>query len=233
MAGDIQLYQCTHQELAKRVDRVDVLITDTPFSDRVHAGQKVDRHDGARGVTADGLDFERWTDADAQAFVATWSPRVTRWIVLLCSHDQVPIYEAALREQDRYVFAPLPAVIRGMTCRMSGDGPSSWTIWILVARPKGMRPLSGTLPGAYTGPREKLLLPGSKPLWLMEQLIADYTRGSDVVCDPCAGTGTTLVAAMRGGRPSVGAEPIPARFALMQSRVFGERDALCARLTQP
>jgi site-specific DNA-methyltransferase (adenine-specific) len=232
MAADVQIYQCTHQELQARVERVDVLIADPPFSDRVHLGQKVKRHDGARGVTLDGLDFAQWSESQACAFVAGWSPRVTRWMAILCSHDQLPVYELAFKAASRYVFAPIPCVIRGMTCRMAGDGPSSWTIWLLVARPVGMRPLSGTLPGAYIGPREKLLLPGSKPLWLMSELVTDYTRPGDVVCDPCAGTGTTVVAAMRAGRTAIGGEPDASRFAVLQGRVFAERDAQCEPLTQ-
>jgi site-specific DNA-methyltransferase (adenine-specific) len=47
---------------------------------------------------------------------------------------------------------------------------------------------------------------GGKPLWLMRSLVRDYTRPGDVVLDPCAGSGTTLLAAVIEGRRAIGAE---------------------------
>lgn len=227
-----QLYRTSHSELADQILQtgpVDVVITDPPFSDRVHAGQKHRRHDGARGVAADGLAFDAWSPEQAGAFVRLWSPLVRRWFNVLCSHDQIPTYEAAFREIGRYVFAPIPCVVRGATVRLAGDGPSSWTAWMLPTRPVGMRPLSGTLPGAYTGSREKLHMAGAKPLWLMDQLIADYTRPCDVVCDPCAGSGTTLLAAVRAGRIAIGAEPHPDRHGTAMARLTAANgDTACA-----
>jgi len=221
MHASVRIYQCDHVQLAGLTPAVDVLITDPPFSPRVHAGQRVKRADRThgRGVTAHGLGYDAWLAADVNTFVDTWSPRVRRWMVILCSHDMLPMYEAALAAAGRYVFAPVPCIIRGMSVRLAGDGPSSWTVYALAARPIGMRPLSGTLPGAYVGPRERLAMPGAKPLWLMHALITDYTRACDVVCDPCAGSGSTLLAARAVPRACVGAEPDPARYALMRGRL--------------
>jgi site-specific DNA-methyltransferase (adenine-specific) len=221
MHASVRIYQCDHVQLATLAPRVDVLIADPPFSPRVHQGQRVKRADRSHGhgVTAHGLGYDAWTAADVDTFVGTWSPRVTRWIVILCSHDMLPLYESALAAAGRYVFAPVPCIIRGMSVRLAGDGPSSWTVYALAARPIGMRPLSGTLPGAYVGPRERLSMPGAKPLWLMHAIISDYTRTCDVVCDPCAGSGTTPLAARAMNRTCVGAEPDPARYALMRGRL--------------
>ena len=47
---------------------------------------------------------------------------------------------------------------------------------------------------------------GSKPVWLMRALIRDYSEPGDLVCDPFAGFGTTLLAAAIEGRRSVGCE---------------------------
>jgi hypothetical protein len=221
MHASVRIYQCDHVQLAGLTPSVDVLITDPPFSPRVHAGQRVKRADASHGhaVTAHGLGYDAWTAADVDLFVTTWSPRVTRWMVILCSHDMVPLYERALVTAGRYVFAPVPCITRGMSVRLAGDGPSSWTVYALAARPVGMRPLSGTLPGAYVGPRERLAMPGAKPLWLMHALVTDYTRACDVVCDPCAGSGSALVAARAIHRTCIGGEPDPARYALMRERL--------------
>lgn len=45
-----------------------------------------------------------------------------------------------------------------------------------------------------------------KPVALLEQLIRTYTHEGDVVLDPCMGSGSTGVAALRSGRSFVGME---------------------------
>jgi site-specific DNA-methyltransferase (adenine-specific) len=60
---------------------------------------------------------------------------------------------------------------------------------------------------------------GGKPLWLMRALVRDYSRPGDLICDPCAGAATTLIAARAEGRHSVGAEMDPATHALAAKRI--------------
>src|SRR5213076_3011105 len=102
----------------------------------------------------------------------------------------------------RYALCAIPCVITGMTCRMRGDGPSSWAVYAMVGRPKTRAFASwGTLPGAYVGPRSTESKGGrDKPPWLPEALVRDYTRPGDLVVDPFAGWATTLIAAVRSGR---------------------------------
>ena len=216
-----RIHQCDHATLARTVGRVDVLVSDPPFSPRVHDGQACRRADGSIGMATDGIgvDYDAWTDAHIHDFVATWSPRVARWMVILCSHDLIPVYEHAFRDAGRYVHAPVPCIIRGMSVRLRGDGPSSWAVYAVVARPRGMLPLSGTLQGAYVGSRERLLMRGAKPRWLMHAILNDYTRDIDVVCDPCASSGTTMITARELGRISIGAEPNAERYAIMRGRL--------------
>jgi site-specific DNA-methyltransferase (adenine-specific) len=53
----------------------------------------------------------------------------------------------------------------------------------------------------------------------MRAIVRDYSRPGDIVCDPCSGAATTLLAALTEGRRAVGAEAKPAHF-----------EAACARL---
>ena len=46
--------------------------------------------------------------------------------------------------------------------------------------------------------------PTQKPVNLLEQLIKTFTDEGDVVIDPCAGSGTTLLVARRNNRHSYG-----------------------------
>lgn len=69
--------------------------------------------------------------------------------------------------------------------------------------PKVARPIPDVLPWAYTGNR---LHPTQKPLEALSPIIAALTRPGDMVLDPFAGSGSTLVAAQLLGRGYVGIE---------------------------
>jgi len=79
-------------------------------------------------------------------------------MVALTDSELIPAWTAAYREAGRYAFAPVPILIRGMSVRISGDGPSSWCVYAMVARPATAEFVTwGTLPGAYVGTRSKAL----------------------------------------------------------------------------
>lgn len=63
------------------------------------------------------------------------------------------------------------------------------------------------------------LHPTQKPLRLMEALIELTTQEGQIVLDPFAGSGTTLVAAQRLGRHYIGVEANPKYFATAQQRL--------------
>jgi len=194
------------EDVLAGIGMVDVVITDAPFSERVHES-KPTRDDG---VDPAGLSpsYDHWTAADIERFVEHWSPRCRGWMVGLCDDELIPAWRAAYRRMDRVDFAPVPCVITGMTVRTRGDGPSSWAVYAMVARPRGATFASwGTTPGAYVGSAQ----PGAengrgKPLWLTDSLVKDYSRGNDLVCDPLAGYGGTLISALSQRRRAVGAE---------------------------
>ena len=210
----------------------DALITDPPYSARTHVGHRDGVFDTnkQKGFQRRDLSYASWTEDDVRAFVAHFAPRPRGWFVAFCSHDLAPVYSAALEAAGRYVFAPLPWVQIGGRIRLSGDGPSAWTCWIVVARPKTREMQRwGTLPGAYVGQggggcgeshtHERAELVGGEPLWLMKALVRDYSRPGDLVCDPCAGGGTTLLAAVTERRRAVGAEMDPAHFEIANKRL--------------
>jgi len=95
---------------------------------------------------------------------------------------------------------------------------------VVAARPKSSRFSKwGSLPGAYVfnkGVVEQVkTVTGGKPLALMNALVRDYTVRGDLVCDPCAGGATTLIAAGGLGRRGVGAESDPETYAKAQRRI--------------
>ena len=84
---------------------------------------------------------------------------------------------------------------------------------IAVTATKGKKPTfhSSHDPGIYKGPtsRRGRVHPTQKPLWLMKALIEKHSNIGDLVFDPFAGSGTSLVAAKQLGRRYLGCELSP------------------------
>lgn len=203
--GSVELRLGRWQDVLADVETVDTIVTDPPYGLRTHRGH--DATQGADGARRCRLGYDAWNVKDVEQFVDHWSPRCYGWFCTLTSHDLVPAWEFCLRENGRYVFAPVPCVVTGSRVRLQGDGPSSWTSWLVVARPRH-EPYSkwGTLPGAYIGkPERRQGITGGKPLWLMRRILDHYATPG-LICDPCAGWGTTLLAARELGYSAIGAE---------------------------
>jgi len=218
--------------LASLADKsVDHVITDPPYGERTHEGQRHRRREGGPRtdgfLSSAGLEYEHLTPEQVAA-VARQIRRVSRgWCLVMTSHDLFPAWEAAL---EGYTFAPVPIVLKGMNVRLAGDGPSSWCVWLVANRPVGLR--DGTKPGAYVGGagkgQERAANPvkGHKPLWLMEAILADYTKPGELICDPFAGSGTTGVACIRNGRRFIGWERDPKYHAIATKRLSAAREQL-------
>jgi site-specific DNA-methyltransferase (adenine-specific) len=58
----------------------------------------------------------------------------------------------------------------------------------------------------------------------MRAIVSDYSRPGDLVLDPCAGGGTTLVAAVELGRRAIGCEPDAGRYAIAAKRILAARE---------
>jgi site-specific DNA-methyltransferase (adenine-specific) len=243
--GAIELRVGRWQEALADVSSVDVLITDPPYSERTHAGHDTGTRDANAVAKAVGrrkgdgslitvarasrraLGYECWTADDVAAFVAAWAPRTRGWFVAITDHVLSPAWESALEAADRYVFAPLQYMAPGSRVRIGGDGPALWSTSIVVARPRNRSFQQwGSLPGGYVLPsgqnathNQAGIVIGGKPLWLMQALIRDYSRPGDLICDPCAGGATTLLAAAIEGRRGIGAEMDPATYALACKRL--------------
>jgi site-specific DNA-methyltransferase (adenine-specific) len=221
------------QDALADVEMVDAVIVDAPYSAKTHSGHDAgarsevtttcerDRLWAARGGKRESITYPAWDADDVAAFAAQWSPRCRGWICSITDHVLAPIWTTALAAEGRYVFAPIPIVETGSRVRLTGDGPSSWTCWLIVARPRTPKFVRwGTLPGAYIGSgkgdREHI---GGKDTTIMRAIVADYTRPGDLVCDPCAGAATTLLAAAIEGRRAIGSEMDPDTFAKAQARI--------------
>lgn len=202
----------------------DAVITDPPYSARTHAGHN-DATDQTRSITGQltraELSYGCMAQDEIGAFASEWMRRARGWIALMNSHDAIPAFERAAGDAGRYHFAPVPIIQKRP--RLLGDGPASWAVYLLVARRRTQEAARwGCLPGAYFSTTDRTgIVAGAKPLPLMREIVRDYSRPGDLVCDPCAGGGTTLIAAAMEGREAIGAEIDPETFERACARIDG------------
>jgi site-specific DNA-methyltransferase (adenine-specific) len=200
------------QEQLAYVTECDAVITDAPFSEKTHKGAL--SCSGVAGVD----EYGSLTPEQATA-LATWAGRSSSGWVVIHTDDQLhPIMKLAMASAGRYVFPMLPVLQHQP--RLTGDGPASAGHVLAISRPSEKRFLSwGSLPGWYECGRDGSIVRGGKPLDLMISIVNDYSRPGDLIVDPCAGGGTTLLAAAIEGRRAIGAELDPKTFDLAVKRL--------------
>ena len=209
--GGATLYLGDCMDILPTLPKVDAVITDPPYSERTHKGHdaaaKGQKSQGKDSADRSTLGYSFLTANDVARLAKAFSSVCNGWVVWMTDHSLVPHIGQSLEECGRYVFAPLPFFQAGRSVRLTGDGPSSWTDWIVVARTKAQSKW-GTLPGGYVaGPgwNDKARM-GGKPTLLMDALVCDYSRPGDLVLDTHMGAGTTGVACVRNGRRFIGCE---------------------------
>lgn len=223
--GPHVLYRADCRDVLDEIGRVDAVVTDPPYSERTHAGHDATVN-GHLGMSKDksyrsGLAYGALSSNDVLTLSDLFVRCCTGWIVWMCDHTLVPFIQGGLEARGRYVFAPLPYYAPGSRIRLSGDGPSSWTIWIMVARPATKQFSTwGTLPGGYVNQGwNDVEIIGGKPTKLMEALVRDYSRDDDIVLDPFMGSGTTGVACVNLGRRFIGIEIDQQHFDIACKRI--------------
>lgn len=211
---------------------VDHVLMDPPYSERVHRRLGNEgRGDGGKERAA--LTFGHLTESMA-AEVATQVCRVARrWILIFCDELSFGVWVAAIEAAGGEYVRKGTWVKTDAMPQMSGDRPSTGTEEIVIAhaaRPNGgrLRWNGGGRRAVYTGPAQergiRRIHPAQKPLWLVRQLLTDFTDPGESVLDPFAGGGSTLVAAKLAGRLATGWELDGEMADRARARLAGEPD---------
>ena len=230
--GDATLILGDCMQILPTLGKVDCVITDPPYSSRCHSGYDEGAHKARDGSNRSALGYSCLSLGDVDALADAYVSASAGWIVWMTDSDLAVPIRSALEARGLCAFAPLPFYQAGRSVRLAGDGPSSWTDWIVVARTKAVRKW-GTLPGGYiAGPgwNDKARM-GGKPTLLMDAIVCDYSKPGDVVLDSHMGAGTTGVAALRNGRKFIGCEIDPDAFDIACRRI--EQAAKQVQLFQP
>lgn len=240
--GDATLYCGNCFDVVGALLTVDHVICDPPYESLHHKAKNEGR---AKGLQS--LDFEA-IDEIREAFVEDFAPKCKKWFVAFCTPEGVARWadvinpSKALRYKRACVWIKPNAAPQfngqgpGMGAEMfvtawAGSGVSAWN--------------AGGKLGVYThcvgGPTRDGRHPTEKPVPLMSEIVADFTKPGETILDPFAGSGSTGVAAIAQGRKFIGIERNPKYFEIMcerianawaQPRLFGE-DADVGRARTP
>jgi site-specific DNA-methyltransferase (adenine-specific) len=211
--GNIELRCGRWQDVLADVTKCDAIITDPPYSEQTHAGQRTGSRPLGGGGRKTTITYDGLTDNDIDTTAWFVESTGAAWVCIFSDHQAQPRWEKAIGNEGLYVFAPVLWVRSDPTPRLSGDGPTSSVEYVTVCRPRRRVADSGSRPGHYIGPCDHVGHAGAKPLWLIRRLLMDYSRPGDLVVDPFAGGATTLLACAIEGRRCIGAELDPATYA--------------------
>jgi DNA modification methylase len=209
-------------EVLQHVDGVDHILADPPYEQEAHKkGRRtlktVQDACRLRAPNEADLDFAAITE-DLRNFVAAWSVKnVNGWALWFCQAEAVAAWRDAIEAHDGKYKRPLiwvkpdcspqfngqmPAIgFESMVLQWCGQGHSRWN--------------GGGKRGVYTHCTNQPDRDGThkteKPLPLMMELVADFTKPGDLVLDMFMGSGTTGMACIKLGRRFIGIEK-DARF---------------------
>lgn len=225
IAGPMELRHGRWQDVLADVPACAAVITDPPYTSRVMLGFR----SGSKlrslppGDEVPNIPYPAITPEECAELTA-WAAKTARhWVVVFNDHVGWGWLEEGLDAAGLYVFAPVVWHKKNAPPRFQDDGPADECEYICVARPRE-KIRSGRIRGHYETfsahqSDEYEGLPGQKPLALMRALIRSYTKPGQLVVDPYAGTGTTLLAAAMEGRRAIGAEMDAGRYALASRRI--------------
>lgn len=223
---DLRLGDCLDPVtgMASLADKsIDVVITDPPYSEHVHAksrrGLTVTHIGGKQDEISERreLGFSSLTQDVMEAAADHFARLARRWVLVFCDMESAHLWRGALVSTGGIEYLRTCAWHKvGGAPQFTGDRPAVWGEAIVCCHTKGRKRWNGggkqgiySVPTAIDRDRSGLdarIHTTQKPVRLMQDLIRDFTDEDETILDPFAGSGTTLLAATRMGRLAIGWE---------------------------
>lgn len=210
-------------------DSVACVLSDPPYEGEAHTkGRRIKAGRGTeRGVRAAPLPFAPMTAALRDGFAREAVRVCRRWTLVFGQVEALDLWRGAFAAAGgRYIRTCL-WIKSNPQPQLTGDRPgvgyeAIFAFWLGKASDIGWN--GGGRVGVYRAVSEwghgrPAPHPTTKPIALMEQLVRDFSNPGDLVVDPFAGSGTTLVAARRLGRSALGWEMDAGYHAKAESRL--------------
>lgn len=219
--GDATLYLGDSLEILPAL-AVDHVIGDPPYEDELHKAMgRIRRTDGQQMAQTLGFDGVNAARADIAKVCCQAS---TGWVILFTLAEGVRAWRDDLQaigaKWDTTCFWVKPDAMP----RFNGQGPARGAeCFVTCWAGKGYRRWnSGGKRGVYThcvNTGRQGEHPTEKPVPLMMELVGDFTRAGEVVCDPFMGSGSTGVACTNMSRAFIGIEQNERWFDLSCKRI--------------
>lgn len=222
--GDATLYLGNCLEVLPTLEGVRHVFSDPPYEDELHkAVGKINRIRTDGRTVPDDLTFDG-VNALRPEISAACVAVSAGWVILFTLAEGVRAWrddlQAAGAKWDTTCFWVKPDA----SPRFNGQGPARGAeCFVTCWAGKGHRRWNaGGKRGVYThnvNTGRQGEHPTEKPVSLMAEIVADFSRPGDLICDPFMGSGTTGVACARLGRPFIGIEQNERWFDLSCRRI--------------
>lgn len=210
-------------------DSVDHAIFDPPYSDHVHANARVTpgattENDRKNPVVERVLGYDALTDDVRDRVLAHCARAVRRWTIAFCDVESAGDWKRAGERAGLDWVRAVPWVKPNAQPNLHGLPGNACEMLAVMHSPRRAPAWNG---GGKARFYDHLVLdrgdsrfhPEQKPLELMEAVVLDFTSPGDLVVDPFAGSGSTLVAAVLHGRRARGWEKDARHAARANARI--------------
>lgn len=205
----ITLYCGDCREILPTLLPVDIVLTDPPYSEKTHAGARSTSDHEPKGghvaINFNSVDAEFVRQVLSAATVRRWCISFLDWRHALSLEQNPPDGLEFVRLGVWTKTNPMP--------QLTGDRPSTGWEAVAIFHPPGKKRwnggagpavwMHGTTRYGYFGPSNH---PTEKPVGLVARLLEQFSGPGELVLNPFAGSGTTLVASKRMGRKAIGIE---------------------------
>jgi len=158
-------------------------------------------------------------ESDVRKFVAWAAERTRGWMVILCSKRLLDTYIDALQSEGRFENT---RPRRNVFTVLDRRPEAAANPWVVASRPWVDMPFEWPheqRKELRAQPKWLVTAVGCRSAWSMTEFVRDYSKPGDLVCDPFAGSASTLVAAIANGRGILGAESDKATFETSSARL--------------
>jgi DNA modification methylase len=207
----------------------DHVITDPPYENNAHTGQIAaraesrNRHLTTAG-TYSGLSFPAITQWQRHLYAREFVRLSRGWIIVFCQVDAVGLWREALEAAGAKWRRACAWVKPNAMPQFSGDRPGQGEEHFCCAwaGESGSKWNGGGKIGLYFHPiprGDKRFHETQKPFSLMVEILEDFTNEGELVLDPFAGSGTTLIASKALNRRFIGFETNPEYCKVANERI--------------
>lgn len=207
--------------------RADLVLTDPPYAEETHAGART-------AIDEKLVDFDSVSVDELRAMFVYLAPAASRWLISFMDWRHIYHFEQASPKGLRFVRFGVWVKPNGAP-QFTGDRPATgWEGIAMLHREGGrMQWNGGGKSSVYVEPKINGNHRTAKPPRLIERLMKDFSNSGDLVLDPFAGGGVTLVVARLLGRRAVGIERSEQRCADIVSWIKSGRLPHVPRKAKP